>query len=287
MCRTDISPIGAVARPWIKAERRDFETVYMTLVNEGASHDEQAMNSSTERSPQRYARLGGALYLAIIALGMFGELFVRGTLVVSGNAAATADNIEASQMLWRMGIAGDLLMHVFDVPVIVVLYLLLKPVSKSLALLATLINLIQTAVLVANKLSLLVPLYLLENSGYLKEFSSAQLDSLSYLAIKSHGFGFGVGLIFFGFACLVRGYLIFRSGYLPKALGVLISVAGLSYLINSFALLLAPAFAASIFPVILVPAFVGELSLCLWLIVKGVNLERWQQRLALLQGTPG
>jgi hypothetical protein len=235
------------------------------------------MNSPTTRSPQLYARLGGVLYLAIIVLGMFGEMFVRGSLVVSGDAAATADNIEASQLLWRTGIVGDLLMHVFDVPVIVVLYLLLKPVSKSLALLATLINLVQTAVLVANKLNLLVPLFLLENSAYLKEFSSAQLDALSYLAIKAHGFGFGIGLIFFGFACLVRGYLIFRSGYLPKAIGVLIVVAGLSYLTNSFALLLAPSFAASIFPAILMPAFIGELSLCLWLIVKGVNLERWQQ----------
>lgn len=235
------------------------------------------MNSPTTRSPQLYARLGGVLYLAIIVLGMFGEMFVRGSLVVSGDAAATADNIEASQLLWRTGIVGDLLMHVFDVPVIVVLYLLLKPVSKSLALLATLINLVQTAVLVANKLNLLVPLFLLENSAYLKEFSSAQLDALSYLAIKAHGFGFGIGLIFFGFACLVRGYLIFRSGYLPKAIGVLIVVAGLSYLTNSFALLLAPSFAASIFPAILMPAFIGELSLCLWLIVKGVNLERWRQ----------
>jgi hypothetical protein len=235
------------------------------------------MNSPTTRSPQLYARLGGVLYLAVIVLGMFGEMFVRGSLVVSGDAAATADNIEASQLLWRTGIVGDLLMHVFDVPVIVVLYLLLKPVSKSLALLATLINLVQTAVLVANKLNLLVPLFLLENSGYLKEFSSAQLDALSYLAIKAHGFGFGIGLIFFGFACLVRGYLIFKSGYLPKVLGALILVAGLSYLTNSFALLLVPSFAASIFPAILMPAFIGELALCLWLIVKGVNLERWQQ----------
>jgi hypothetical protein len=235
------------------------------------------MNFPTARSPQLYARLGGVLYLAIIALGMFGEMFVRGSLVVPGEAAATANNIEASQLLWRMGIAGDLLMQVLDVPVIVVLYLLLKPVSKSLALLATLINLVQTAVLAANKLNLLVPLFLLENSGYLKEFSSAQLDALSYLAIKAHGFGFGIGLIFFGVACLVRGYLIFRSGYLPKALGVLTLLAGLSYLTNSFALLLAPSFAASIFPAILMPAFIGELALCLWLIVKGVNLERWKQ----------
>jgi Domain of unknown function (DUF4386) len=230
--------------------------------------------SSVERSPQHYARLGGFLYLAIILLGGFGELFVRGTLVVSGNAAATADNVLHSQFLWRAGIAGDLLMHVFDVPVILILYFLLRPVSERLAMLATLVNLVQTAVLVANKLNLLVPLFLLGDAGYLKAFSAEQLQALSYLAIKAHGYGFGIGLIFFGVACLVRGGLMFRSGYFPKALGVLMFVAGLSYLTNSFALLLTPSIAASIFPGVLVPAFVGELSFCLWLIVKGVDLEQ-------------
>lgn len=230
--------------------------------------------SPVERSPQRYARLAGFLYLAIILLGSFGELFVRGTLVVSGDAAATADNILHSPFLWRAGIAGDLLMHVFDVPVILILYFLLRPVSRSLALLATLINLVQTAVLVANKLNLLLPLFLLEDAGQLKSFSAEQLHALSYLAIKAHGVGFGIGLIFFGVACLVRGYLIFRSGYFPRPLGVLVFVAGLSYLTNSFALLLAPSIAASIFPGVLIPAFVGELSFCLWLIVKGVDLEQ-------------
>jgi hypothetical protein len=230
--------------------------------------------SPVERSPQRYARLAGFLYLAIIVLGGFGELFVRGTLVVSGDAAATADNILHSPFLWRAGIAGDLLMHVFDVPVILILYFLLRPVSRSLALLATLINLVQTAVLVANKLNLLLPLFLLEDAGHLKSFSAEQLHALSYLAIKAHGVGFGIGLIFFGVACLVRGYLIFRSGYFPRPLGVLVFVAGLSYLTNSFALLLAPSIAALIFPGVLIPAFVGELSFCLWLIVKGVDLEQ-------------
>jgi hypothetical protein len=231
-----------------------------------------------ERSPQLYARLGGLLYLAIILLGGFGELFVRGTLVVSGDAAATANGILHSQFLWRAGIVGDLLMHVCDVPVILILYLLLKPVSESLALLATLVNLVQTAVLAANKLNLLLPLLLLEDVGYLQAFTPEQLHALSYLAVKAHGYGFGIGLIFFGFACLVRGYLIFKSGYFPKILGLLMFVAGLSYLVNSFALLLAPSVAASIFPGVLVPALVGELSLCLWLIVKGVNLEQWKQR---------
>ena len=132
-----------------------------------------------ERSPQLYARLGGWLYLAIIILGMFGELFARATLVVSGDAAATANSISASQFLWRAGIAGDLLMHVLDVPVILILYLLLEPVNESLALLATFINLVQTAVLAANKLNLLIPLFLLEDVAYLNAFSAEQRHALS------------------------------------------------------------------------------------------------------------
>jgi len=236
------------------------------------------MRTSFDRSPQLYLRLAGLFYLAIILLGLFGEAFVRAKLVVSGDPAATAHAISASPLLWRMGIVGDLLMHVFDIPVLVVLYLLLKPVNKSLALTATFINLIQTAVLAANKLSLLVPLYLSSGSRYLTAFPPAQLQTLSYVAIKAHGYGFAVGLIFFGVACLVRGYLMFESGYVPKVYGFLMVLAGFSYLINSFALLLAPAFAAALFPAILLPALIGELSFCLWMIVKGVSLTQWQQR---------
>jgi hypothetical protein len=238
------------------------------------------MIASIERSPQRYARIAGILYLAIIVLGMFGELYVRGTLVVAGDAAATSAAISASPLLWRAGIAGDLLMHVFDVPVIVVLYYLLRPVSRSLALFATLINLVQTAVLVANKMTLLIPLFLLESPRYLAAFSPEQVHALSYLAIYAHGYGFGIGLIFFGVGCLIRGYLIFKTGYLPKILGVLMAIAGVSYLVNSFALLLAPPLASAMFPAILIPAFVAELSLALWLIFKGVNLPRWRARVA-------
>jgi hypothetical protein len=233
------------------------------------------MISSITHSPLRYARIGGVLYLAIIVLGLFGEAFVRGTLVVSGDASATANAIAAGESLWRAGIAGDLLMQVLDLPVIVVLYLLLRPVSESLALLATFLNLIQTAVLVANKLNLLAPILLLGNASGLEAFTPEQLHALSYLAIKAHGYGFGVGLIFFGFACLFRGYLIFKSGYFPKVLGLLMVLAGVSYLTNSFALLLAPSLASALFPVVLIPAFVGELSFALWLVFKGVNIEQW------------
>ena len=238
------------------------------------------MTSSQERSPQLYLRIAGLLYLAIIALGLFGEAVVRRSLVVAGDAAATAARIAAEPLLWRAGIAGDLLMHVLDLPVILALYYLLRPVNRPLALLATLFNLVQTAVLSANKLNLLLPVLLLEGSGIGQAFSATQLQALAALAINLHGYGFGIGLIFFGIACLLRGWLIARSGFLPKPLGFVLLLAGLAYLVNSFALLLAPKLAAAMFPAILLPAFIGELGLALWLIVKGVDLQQWAQRRA-------
>ncbi len=236
-------------------------------------------DQTVESSPQVYARIGGLLYLVIILTGLVAEIFVRGRLVVPDNAVVTAQNIATSQLLWRIGIVCDLIAHVCDVPLVLILYLLLKPVSKPLALLAVFFTLTQTAVLVATKLNLFAPLLLLGNAEYLKAFAAPQLDALMYLAIRLDSLGFGVGLIFFGFACLVLGYLIYRSNYLPRTLGILLQITGLCYLTNSFALVLAPAFAAVIFPGILLPAFVGELSLCVWLLVKGVNVQLWKEHL--------
>ena len=123
-----------------------------------------------------------------------------------------------------------------------------------------------------------MPLFLLGDANYLKAFDPKQLQVLAYLSVKAHGYGFGIGLIFFGFVCLVNGYLIFKSGFFPKVIGVLMQIAGLGYLINSFALILAPSLENAIFPAILIPPFIGELSLCLWLIIKGVNSTRWKQK---------
>ena len=236
---------------------------------------------ATETSPQTYARVGGLLYLIIIIAGGLGELLVRGTLVVPGNAAATASHILASESLWRLGIVGDLVMHVCDVFVMWAIYVLLRPVNRNLALLTLLLNLIQTAVLVANKLNLLVPLFLLGDADYLKAFDPAQLQAWSYIAIKLHDYGFGVGLIFFGCVCLVEGYLIRKSRYLPWLIGVLMQIAGACYLVNSFALLLAPAFEGKIFPAILMPCLIAELSLALWLLVKGVNVAEWKKQASM------
>lgn len=230
---------------------------------------------STDTSPQLYARIGGVLYLIIIVAGASGELFVRGTLVVAGDAAGTANNILASRYLWRGGVAGDLVMHVADVGLMLVFYVLLRPVNRNLAMLAILFNFVQTSVLVANKLNLVLPLFLLGDAAYLKAFTQEQLQALSYVAIRTHGYGFAFGLIFFGAACIVIGYLIARSSYLPRTLGVMMQIAGVCYVINSFAVVLYPPVGSKLFPFILLPPFIAELSLALWLLLKGVNVARW------------
>jgi hypothetical protein len=234
-----------------------------------------------DEAPNLYARMGGFAYLAIILLGAFGELYVRGALVAPGDGQATVANISNAPLLWRAGLAGDLLMHVLDLPLLVLFYLLLRPVSRGLALTATLFNVIQTAVLVTNKLTLFPPLLLASGSSGASPFAQlppATLGAIAALAAAMHGQGFGLGLIFFGISCVIRGYLIFQSAFLPRTLGVLLAAAGLSYLGNSAALLLAPDLAGALFPWVLLPALVGELALSFWLIVRGIDVEAWTKR---------
>ncbi|WP_133498690.1 DUF4386 domain-containing protein [Cognatilysobacter terrigena] len=231
--------------------------------------------------PQRYARFAGLLYLLIIAAGAFGELAVRGSLVVAGDAAATASRIAAAPGLWRAGIGLDLLMHVCDVFVMWSLYVLLRPVSRNGARLVLLLNLVQTAVLVANKSLLLVPLFLLDpGAAYLKAFDATQLQGLSYAAIRLHEHGFGIGLVFFGFVLLVEGALVHRSGYLPRVLGAALQVAGVCYVVNSALMLLAPDLQGRLFAVLMLPCFLAETSFALWLLVRGVDRDGWARRTA-------
>lgn len=229
------------------------------------------------QSPQRYARTCGVLYLYIIVAGVFAELFVRSKLVVP-DAATTAGNILAHESLFRLGFSGELLHLAFDVVVAVILYALLRPVDRYVALLAAFMRLACDLVLAVASLSHFAALRLLENSDYLHTFAPEQLRSLALLALKLHGDGYAISLVFFAFACLSLGYLIYRSGYLPRLIGVLMAIAGVCYLVDSFAHFLDPAFAATLFPPIFVPIFVAEVSLTLWLIVKGVNVAKWEER---------
>jgi hypothetical protein len=238
-------------------------------------------NHSVEASPQVYARIGGALYLIIIVLGIFGEAFVRNKIVVAGDAAATAANITAMESLWRFGIAAEFLSLICTIALAMIYFVLLRPVSKELNLLATFFRLVSIVVQAVAVLNLVAALFPLGNAAYFKAFTPEQLYVLVSLATKSHSYGFSVSLLFLGCTFLIHGYLIFRSGYLPKALGILIQVAGVGYLTNSVALILYPAVANQVFLAIIIPVFVAETSLSLWLLVKGVNVQKWKERAGL------
>lgn len=231
-----------------------------------------------EASPRLYARIAGVLYLIIIVLGAVGELFVRGRIVVPGDATATAANLRSMESLWRFGIAAELFLLICTIVLTLILYVLLRPVSRDLALLATFFGLIATAVETTYSLQLVEALFPLGNAAYLKAFTPEQLYAMAYLSIKAHGQGFGIALLLFGPFFLVAGYLIFKSGYFPKAIGILYLLPGLSYLTSSFALILAPTFAGRFYFVMAGPALIGEASLCLWLLVKGVNEQRWKEQ---------
>jgi hypothetical protein len=239
----------------------------------------------TETSPQVYARIGGVLYLIIIVIGFCSEFFVREKLVVSGDVTATANNIVASESLWRISIACDLILLVSAVALTLILFVLFRPVNKNLALLAVFFNLVELPIEAVSKLCLLAALFLSGNADYLKAFEPHQLHALVKISVKLHDYGFGIDLVFFGFACLIYGYLLFRSGYLPRTLGVLMAIAGVSYLTNSFMLILAPAHAGTV-SFILVLALIGELSLCLWLMVRGVDIPKWNEKARMVFQTP-
>jgi hypothetical protein len=161
-----------------------------------------------------------------------------------------------------------------DALVAVALYVLLRPVSKALALLAMGFRLVHTAIYGVNLLNLVSAVLLLSGAGYLAVFEPGHLHALVLLFLEAHQYGYALGLVFFGFHCLVLGYLLFKSGYFPRILGILMVVASLGYLADSFAHVLLADYARyeTVFIVVVfVPAFVAEVSLCMWLLLKGVS----------------
>lgn len=233
-------------------------------------------------SPQLYARTCGVMYLYIIAMGIFAELFVRSGLIVSKDAAATASNIASNEMLFRLGFSGELLHIAFDVIIAVLLYALLKPIDRTLALLAAFMRFACDIILAVTSLTHFTALQLYSDANYLNAFGTDQLHALALLVLKLHGDGYAISLVFFGFACLSLGYLIFRSGFLPKTIGALMGIAGLCYLITSFSQFLSPTLAGKLFPVLFVPMFVAELAFALWLIFRGVDVAKWREKAAIL-----
>ncbi len=222
-------------------------------------------------SNKNLARIAGLLYLIVIATGLFAEVFIRQAFKVSGDALATANNIQSSEMLFRWGLVADLINFVCGLPAVLIIYFLFKRANKFLLQLALIFVVIQTAIIAVNLLNQISPLLILSNNAYLNTFEPNQLATLSQLSLNIQGVGYAIGLVFFGFYCLLVGYVIFKSKMVPKFFGILYIISGLGYLINSFTMLLSKGFANPIFIYVAIPIFIGELSFCLWLLIKGVD----------------
>lgn len=217
------------------------------------------------------ARIAGLCYLVVIATGLFSEIFVRQALRVANDAAATAQNIQANEMLYRWGFVADLINFVIGLPAIMIIYYLFKKVNKLLTQLAIAFVIIQTAIISVNLLYQITPLLLLSNETYLNSLDPDQLSALSLLSLNIQAQGYGIGLVFFGFYCLIIGYLINISKLLPRLLGVMYAIVGLCYLVNSFTMFLNKGFENPFFLYLAIPIFIGELSFSLWLLMKGVK----------------
>ncbi len=225
-------------------------------------------------SDKSLARIAGFCYLIVIATGLFSEVFVRQALRVSNDALVTAQNIQTHEMLFRWGFVADLINFVVGLPAILIIYHIFKRVNKLLLQLALAFVIVQTAVIAVNLLNQISPMLILSNQTYLNTFQPNQLATLSLLSLNIQILGYAIGLVFFGFYCLIVGYVIYKSGFLPKLFGILYGVAGLCYLINSFTMFLSKGFANPLFTYLAIPIFIGELSLCLWLLIKGIDSKK-------------
>ena len=231
-----------------------------------------------EPSPRTRARLAGVLYLIVIVGGIFAEMGVRGRLIVHGDAALTAHNIMQHELLYRMGFAVEAFYLLCNVPINLLLYDLFSIVHRRTAVLMLFFSFVGTAIEGLSLLAHLAPVVLLGKGPYLGAFTEAQLQSAAYLSLTLFEHGFAIALTFFGFFCIALGSLIFRSTFFPRVIGAVLTLQGALYLVNSFASFISPAAGAKVFPFLAASAAGGEVSFCLWLLVVGLNVDRWNEQ---------
>ncbi|GAH07519.1 unnamed protein product, partial [marine sediment metagenome] len=194
------------------------------------------------------------------------------------DAAATANNIVASESLFRLSIVSALILQTVNIFVVLLLYKLLKVVNKNHAVLMVVFFLVSVPITMLNELNQFAALLLSSGADYLTVFTADQLQALVPLFLNLHEYGILIAMIFWGLWLFPMGYLVFKSGFLPRILGVLLMIACFGYLITSFGSLLLPNFGETIIATIIGFTFYGEMFLALWLLIKGVNVEEWEKR---------
>lgn len=232
------------------------------------------MNQMKDLSQRRVAIVAGRVFLLMTIAAMFAYGFVLGNLIVPGDATATANKIIASMMLFRFGICSFLVVLVCDVVVVWALYVFLKQVSNGLSMLTAWLRLVYAAILGIALLNLVIVMLLLSGGDYLTVFKTDQLHAQVLLFIKAFNIDWSIGLVVFAFHLFLLGYLVYKSGYIPRIIGVLLIIASLCYLSTNIANLLLPNYEnykTAIESVLSVPMAIGELSLAFWLLLKGGN----------------
>ena len=242
-----------------------------------ASQVSNREGTSETNSIQKTARFAGILYLIITVAATIAHFYVPSNIIVPGDAAATANNIMNNETLFRIGgIGAELIVLLSEIILSVVLYVILKPVNKTLSLLAAVSRLAMTTIHGLNLINYFFVLLLL-GGGYSAVFGADQLHALVTMFLDAHSYGFTIGIAFLTIHVFILGYLIFKSGYFPKILGILFVAAAFGYLIDSFALLLSSNYETTQVYLAL-PIAISEIAFPLWLLIKGVNVEGWKKR---------
>lgn len=232
-----------------------------------------------QHSPRLKARITGVLYALMLITGIFAQGFVAGRLIVSGDAAATANNIVKERSLFELGFTVYLIEMVCNVVVTTLFFELLEPVGRSISLAAACISLVGCGVKTFSRVFYIAALFVLDRADYLNTFTPGQLQSLALLFLRVNDQGAGIALAFFGFYAVLKGYLIFRSAFLPRIIGVLSALSGLGWLT-----FLSPTLGNRVFPYTAVFGLIAAGAVIFWLVIVGVDEERWNEQ--ALTGLP-
>jgi hypothetical protein len=231
------------------------------------------MARPTERSPNFYARVAGALYLLLIAFNAFDVVYVLERLIVPGDAATTARNIMASGSLFRMGLVSHLFGILCLLLVTLPLYSLFRPVNRDLAALMALFVWVSIPILAINMFNHFIALPLLSGADYLTAFTADQLYAQVMLSLNLYDIGYHVAQFFFSLYLLPLGYLVNTSGFFPRVLGIVLMISCFAYLIDVFLFFLLPSY-EGVFLTVLGVFSLTELVFGVWLLVKGVKIHK-------------
>lgn len=223
---------------------------------------------------KKTARIAGLLYLIMGITGAFSMLYVPAEFIVNGDAVATAENIMAAPFLFRLGVVSNLVSQTLFIFLVLLLYHLFRDVSKNIALVMVILVLVAVPITFINMLNQVAILAVLTDPNFQNVFEAGQLDFQMTLYLNLFNNGIFIAEIFWGLWLFPFGLLVFRSGFIPKVLGVLLIIGCIAYLVESFTALLVPHFRDTIVPILMIPLSVGEFSIILWLLIMGVKEQK-------------